>query len=288
MNNILKRKITDTIHLNNVRNIYKKFKSSNIPINIPINNSINLDSKKKLKVENKKRKSRNNTPKNDNINNANTNSNTNTNTNIITLIPNKQNQNPKQHSIQHSIQHTNKKYITSQLSNPHNNQFCNPHKKEQIPKRIREMVWNTYNSEKYSNKCYVSWCNNIINVFNYQVGHDIPESKGGTLDLSNLKPICGNCNLSMGNKYTITEWCKLIEDSDTHKKTNNQIEKQKEQEPEPELELQQEHQTKTTEDIQIDKPNQIANQIANQIETRNNNLTFMATILMIIMHLMYI
>lgn len=282
MNNILKRKITDTLHLNNVRNIYKKFKSSNyssnIPINIPINNTINLGSKKNLKVENKKRKSRNNTPNNDKIHNANTN--TNSHSNIITLIPNKQNQNSKQHSMQHSIQHTNKKYITSQLSNPDNNQFCNPHKKEQIPKRIREMVWNTYNSEKYSSKCYVSWCNNIINVFNYQVGHDIPESKGGTLDLSNLKPICGNCNLSMGNKYTITEWCKLIEDSDTHKQTNNQNENQKEQE------LQQENQTKTKTtahkqiDTQIDKPN--------QIETRNNNLTLIATILMIVMHLMYI
>jgi len=82
--------------------------------------------------------------------------------------------------------------------------------KEHIPKRIRELVWTTYNREVYSNKCYVTWCNNIINVFNFQVGHDIPESKGGTLDINNLKPICGSCNLSMGNKYTITEWCKLV------------------------------------------------------------------------------
>ena len=278
MNNILKRKITDTLHLNNVRNIYKKFKSSNYSSNIPINNTINntiiLDSKKNLKVENKKRKSRNNTPNNDKIHNANTN--TNSHSNIITLIPNKQNQNPKQHSMQHSIQHTNKKYITSQLSNPH--------KKEQIPKRIREMVWNTYNSEKYSSKCYVSWCNNIINVFNYQVGHDIPESKGGTLDLSNLKPICGNCNLSMGNKYTITEWCKLIEDSDTHKQPDNQLDNQSDDQKEHQKEHQPENQTKTTAHTQIDK--QIDK--SNQIETRNNNLTLMATILMIVMHLMYI
>jgi len=82
--------------------------------------------------------------------------------------------------------------------------------KETIPKRIRELVWTTYNGEIFSHKCYVSWCNNNINVFNFQVGHDIPESKGGTLAIDNLKPICGNCNLSMSNKYSITEWSKLI------------------------------------------------------------------------------
>ena len=82
--------------------------------------------------------------------------------------------------------------------------------KETIPKRIRELVWTTNNSETFSTKCFVTWCENKINVFNFQVGHDIPESKGGTLDIDNLKPICSNCNLSMGNKYTITEWCKLI------------------------------------------------------------------------------
>jgi HNH endonuclease len=79
-----------------------------------------------------------------------------------------------------------------------------------FPKRIREVVWNTYNGETYSSKCFVPWCSNIINVFNYQVGHDIPESKGGTYDIGNLRPICSNCNLSMGNKWTIQEWGKLV------------------------------------------------------------------------------
>ena len=85
------------------------------------------------------------------------------------------------------------------------------HHKEPIPKRIRELVWTTNNGETFSHKCYVSWCDNTINVFNFQVGHDIPESKGGTIDIDNLKPICTSCNLSMSNKFTITEWSKLID-----------------------------------------------------------------------------
>ena len=85
-----------------------------------------------------------------------------------------------------------------------------------LPKRIREVVWNTYNGETYSSKCYVPWCNNTINVFNYQVGHDIPDSKGGTYDISNLRPICSNCNLSMGNRWTIQEWNKLVIQSPTN------------------------------------------------------------------------
>ena len=100
-----------------------------------------------------------------------------------------------------------------------------PTYKENIPKRIRELVWTTNNGETFSHKCYVSWCDNTINVFNFQVGHDIPESKGGTIDIDNLKPICSSCNLSMSNKYTITEWSKLIDMNNTIEKKNNKNDK---------------------------------------------------------------
>jgi hypothetical protein len=106
--------------------------------------------------------------------------------------------------------HINKKKRNNKKYNK--NKKLNHHikSKEKIPKRIRELVWTTYNGEVFTSKCYVSWCTNKINVFSFQTGHDIPESKGGTLDINNLKPICGSCNLSMGNKYSITEWSKLI------------------------------------------------------------------------------
>lgn len=83
------------------------------------------------------------------------------------------------------------------------------YRKAKIPTAIREQCWTATMGKKYESRCYVSWCKNTINVFDFHVGHDIPESKGGTLDINNLKPICARCNLSMGNNYTIQEWIKL-------------------------------------------------------------------------------
>ncbi len=83
------------------------------------------------------------------------------------------------------------------------------HKKKAIPKAVREQVWLESFGKVYEHKCNISWCKNTINVFDFHVGHDQPESKGGTLDIYNLKPICARCNTSMSNNYTIKEWEKL-------------------------------------------------------------------------------
>tara|TARA_B110000902_G_scaffold264307_1_gene345448 strand:- start:1412 stop:1747 length:336 start_codon:yes stop_codon:yes gene_type:complete len=82
-------------------------------------------------------------------------------------------------------------------------------KKANIPKAIREQCWIKTFGEKYKSKCFINWCKNDINVFDFHVGHDKPESKGGTLNVDNLKPICARCNLSMSNNFTIKEWNKL-------------------------------------------------------------------------------
>ena len=75
-----------------------------------------------------------------------------------------------------------------------------------IPKALREQVWLRYFNRKYENKCYIRWCKNKITVFDFQVGHNIPESKGGPTVIENLRPICSRCNSSMSNTYTIDEW----------------------------------------------------------------------------------
>ena len=80
------------------------------------------------------------------------------------------------------------------------------YKKQKIPKAIREQCWIKTFGERYKSKCFINWCENEINVFDFHVGHDKPESKGGTLNLDNLYPICARCNLSMSNNYTISEW----------------------------------------------------------------------------------
>ena len=79
-------------------------------------------------------------------------------------------------------------------------------KKEHIPKALREQTWIQNFGKKFEHKCYINWCNNKINVFDFHVGHDKPESKGGKLNIKNLKPICARCNHSMSNYYTIKQW----------------------------------------------------------------------------------
>ena len=75
-----------------------------------------------------------------------------------------------------------------------------------IPKAVREQLWLRTYGERFKGKCDVSWCQNSINVFDFTVGHNVPQSKGGSDCLSNLRPICSRCNSSMGDRYTIDEW----------------------------------------------------------------------------------
>lgn len=81
--------------------------------------------------------------------------------------------------------------------------------KATIPKALREQVWIHYVGTKYQSKCPISWCKNTISVFDFEVGHNIPESKGGGLEIVNLRPICARCNRSMSDNYTIDAWDKL-------------------------------------------------------------------------------
>ena len=82
-------------------------------------------------------------------------------------------------------------------------------KKTRIPKAVRRAVWLKYIGKKWESNCYISWCPNKLDVLGpWHCGHNIPDSKGGTLSISNLRPICSTCNLGMGNEYTIDEWNK--------------------------------------------------------------------------------
>lgn len=82
-------------------------------------------------------------------------------------------------------------------------------RKDTIPAALREQIWIAHMGKAFQGKCRTTWCKNTITVFDFQAGHDIPESKGGPTTFENLIPLCSRCNLSMGNQYTFKEWCHL-------------------------------------------------------------------------------
>lgn len=82
--------------------------------------------------------------------------------------------------------------------------------KVKIPSALREQVWLAFCGDKFfKHKCLVTWCENVMTPFNFEVGHNVPESKGGATDISNLRPICGKCNKSMSCEYTIDQFSNL-------------------------------------------------------------------------------
>ena len=84
-----------------------------------------------------------------------------------------------------------------------------PYKKGKIPKALREALWLKFSGKEFETKCQTTWCPNRITAYDFQAGHNVPESKGGATTLDNLVPICSRCNLSMGSQYTFSEWCTL-------------------------------------------------------------------------------
>jgi 5-methylcytosine-specific restriction endonuclease McrA len=99
------------------------------------------------------------------------------------------------------------KVMPEQVDKKHKNKET--YHKANIPKALREQVWIKYMGNKFNGKCTITWCKNTMSAFDFHVGHDIPESKGGTLEITNLRPICARCNLSMSNNYTIEQWNQL-------------------------------------------------------------------------------
>ena len=83
-------------------------------------------------------------------------------------------------------------------------------RKQAIPVAVREQVWIQKMGSVFQGKCKVTWCENKITVFDFQSGHNIPESKGGATTVANLVPICSRCNQTMGDRFSIDEWNKAF------------------------------------------------------------------------------
>ena len=72
------------------------------------------------------------------------------------------------------------------------------YKKKNISSALKKNVWSKYiGLDKGIAKCC---CCNTIDIYqiSFHCGHVIPEVKGGETNVSNLRPICQNCNSSMG------------------------------------------------------------------------------------------
>lgn len=72
--------------------------------------------------------------------------------------------------------------------------------KQKIPASLRQKVWEKdAKLGSYNRTCPI--CNtNTISAFSFECGHIVPESKGGTTELGNLRAVCSLCNKSMGTK----------------------------------------------------------------------------------------
>ena len=73
-------------------------------------------------------------------------------------------------------------------------------KKKPIPSTMKRLVWNVNIGEDIGKaKCLC--CNTTyITQMSFHCGHIFAEANGGQTIVSNLKPICQNCNSSMGTK----------------------------------------------------------------------------------------
>lgn len=71
-------------------------------------------------------------------------------------------------------------------------------RKKSIPSTVKRLVWNKYIGEEIGkSKCLCCGLTDITQM-SFHCGHVISEHNGGKIEVSNLKPICQNCNSSMG------------------------------------------------------------------------------------------
>jgi 5-methylcytosine-specific restriction endonuclease McrA len=74
------------------------------------------------------------------------------------------------------------------------------YKKKYISSTLKRLVWNKWIGEEIGKaKCVCCKTTDIIQM-SFHAGHIISEFNGGKTSISNLMPICQNCNSSMGRK----------------------------------------------------------------------------------------
>ena len=72
-------------------------------------------------------------------------------------------------------------------------------KKDKITLAMREQIWKKYIGREIDCLCPVCQTR-VIGMTDFSVGHIISEATGGVTDITNLVPICGNCNSRMSTE----------------------------------------------------------------------------------------
>ena len=75
--------------------------------------------------------------------------------------------------------------------------------KKKIPKAVKTHVWNLYIGSHINEHRCLCCKKALIKITDFETGHVISEAEGGTMEISNLRPICSVCNYSMGTMNMI-------------------------------------------------------------------------------------
>jgi hypothetical protein len=67
-----------------------------------------------------------------------------------------------------------------------------------IPQVHRSVIWNEYVGVRVGQTECLCCNEHLISQLHFHIGHIIPRSIGGNMSKENLRPICSQCNLSMG------------------------------------------------------------------------------------------
>jgi len=77
---------------------------------------------------------------------------------------------------------------------------CEKSKKESIPSWLKARLWRKHYSKSECVQCPIC-SDTIISSLSFSAGHILPESKGGSICIENLMPICCECNSQMGTHH---------------------------------------------------------------------------------------
>lgn len=82
-------------------------------------------------------------------------------------------------------------------------------KKKNIPKSMKRLVWDTYIGPTIGMAKCLCCQHADIRQIEFHCGHVIAEANGGATTVENMRPICAQCNLSMG-KTDMNEFMKMF------------------------------------------------------------------------------